>query len=226
MSTNLPTYGADAPPSWACGTTPPARSLGPGAFSLVDIMANSPVYLTNAERDVWWNSILYRASVPFVVSNVRNNPHSAPEPMRVQISNCKRSLLPQLVSDPIQGKDFIVRRAYWVTASTVSTPFILFSGWIDSVQISEERDTGTLAIEVKNGFLRWEQGITRNSFSAACNWKFKSGTPGCQYSGAASVCDRSYDNCLALENTSRFRGFRIIPLIEDRQFWWGRSRSW
>jgi hypothetical protein len=226
MSTNLPTFGVDSPAPWTGANTPVQKTIAKGTFTLMEIMVSSPVYLTSAERDVEWNGNRYFAAVPYNVSNIRNNPHSAPEPMRVMLGNCKRSLLAAVFAEPIQGKDFIIRKTAWLPGSTIVPPYILYSGWIDTVQVDEKQDTGAISIEVKNDFLRWQSGVPKNTFGAGCNWMFKSGTPGCQYVGAASLCDRTWENCIALQNTDRFRGFRVIPLIEDRQFWWGRSRAW
>jgi len=218
-------YGVDSPSAWTGANTVAPKVVGQAAFTLVDIMASSPVYVCTADRDVEWNGNLYRA-FPFSVSGIKNNPQGSPEPLRIGISNVSRSFRDRFMNLQVQGKDMILRRAHWIAGSSFSPPFIAYAGWVEMLQVKEEKQTSTIFIELKNEFLRWDASIPRNTFSAACNWSFKSGTPGCQYTGAASICDRSWESCKALQNTDRFRGFRIIPSLEDKQFWWGRSAAW
>jgi hypothetical protein len=223
--TDIASYGVDSPTPWTGAASVGPKNVGQGVFTMVDIMVTSPLYLCSADRNVVWGGNLYQA-FPFTVSGIRNNTQMAPEPLRIGISNCARTFLSRLSASAIQGKNMVFRRAHWETGTIFSSPFILFSGWVDTVQIKEDRDQGAVFLEVKNEFLRWDATAPRNSFSAACNWAFKSTTPGCQYTGTATVCDRSWDQCKGLLNTPRFRGFRVIPLIEDREFWWGRSKRW
>jgi hypothetical protein len=105
------------------------------------------------------------------------------------------------------------------------SPNLIFEGMIDAVGVTEGLTDAGVSVEIKNDFVKWEQSIPRHQFSASCNWVFKSTTPGCQYTGAASKCDRSWARCVELGNQPRFRGFRHLPMIEESEIWWGKKQG-
>jgi len=48
---------------------------------------------------------------------------------------------------------------------------------------------------------------------------------GCNYTGAETSCDQSYDRCIELGNQANFGGFRWQPYLADKDLWWGRGKQ-
>jgi hypothetical protein len=92
---------------------------------------------------------------------------------------------------------------------------VLFSGKIDSF----EKDTDNLRVVIASFHSLWNKNTMEVS-TPTCRRNFKQ--PDCGYAGDATWCDRSWARCTALNNTSRFNGFRFIPSLSDRDLFWGR----
>ncbi len=211
---------------WTSAGSPIGRTVGQIPFFMVDILVDSPVYFIGADRQINYLSNTY-SPFPFQVEQVRNVVGPAPLAVRIATSNIDRNVAAIVLGENVQGKEVIIRKAYWTQAdpSVCTSPYVFFSGLIDTVSIKEEENTASVEFEIKNDFVRWDTQLPRNTFSANCNWIFKSTTPGCQYTGAASLCDKSYERCTVLGNTDRFRGFRHMTKLEDYVVWWGRGRG-
>lgn len=52
---------------------------------------------------------------------------------------------------------------------------------------------------------------------------YKAGT--CNYTGAETWCDQSWERCNTLANTAYFAGCRWLPYLADKEIWWGRGKS-
>ena len=97
---------------------------------------------------------------------------------------------------------------------------------MDPKYLNEER----LKVTVTSIFHQWSQH-TMNQHSASCRWQvFNSSTLGtsgieCRSTAGADWCDRTYERCKQLNNSSHFGGFRFLPDIVDKEIWWGRLKS-
>ena len=214
------------PGTWGSPAAVGAREYGGEPFFMMDLDFTTPIYITGTDRYVFYNSNSY-APFPFNVENIKNVTGPAPTNLRVSAGNLDRSISAAVLGERVQGKQATIRKAYWYATdpTTHTNPYIYYQGQIDSVSISETENTAQVAFEIKNDFVRWDKPVPDNQFSATCNWTFKSTTPGCQYTGAASLCDRTYARCQTLGNTDRFRGFKSITKLEDGEVWWGRKRE-
>lgn len=192
-------------------------------FYLYDLFFTQTVYLTDADRYVLWQSNTY---VPFPISF--DAPVKDREPqgsvLRIGASGVDRSIAAIVLNEAPQGKRVTMRRSVWTSPGSYTAPVIVYDGKIDSGAIFEEMDTSLVSFEVRNDFALWEKSLPRGLYSTTCNWIFKSSTPGCQYTGAASLCNRTWERCTELSNTDRFRGFRHLSEIEDKEMWWGRQQ--
>lgn len=99
------------------------------------------------------------------------------------------------------------------------TGFIIFKGNIGAWSISED----TLNISVVGILDQWSQR-TLSNHPPSCRWRVFKGTE-CGYAGGETVCDRSYARCLELSNEDNFGGFRWLPSIINKQFWWGKQMT-
>jgi hypothetical protein len=106
------------------------------------------------------------------------------------------------------------------------THVTLFEGEIDSFTLKED----TVKMTVTSKLAQWSQK-TLSKHSASCRWKvFNSSTLGtvgteCASTAGEAWCDRTYDRCAALSNTTNFGGFRWLPSIVDKDIWWGRIKG-
>ena len=91
----------------------------------------------------------------------------------------------------------------------------LFSGSLDSFELDETQ----VKITITSIFNKWAQQAN-GTYSASCRWKVFKGVE-CQYGGAETTCDRSYERCTELTNTDNFGGFKYLPELEDLKIWWG-----
>ena len=47
----------------------------------------------------------------------------------------------------------------------------------------------------------------------------------CQYTGASTWCDQSWERCSTLGNDDNFGGFRWLPYLSGKNIWWGRTQG-
>jgi hypothetical protein len=117
----------------------------------------------------------------------------------------------------------VLNSSYQIVDSTSVT---IFEGEIDSWSLDESK----LKVLVTSIFYQWSQH-TMMKHSPSCRWKvFNSselGTTGleCRSTAGSTWCDRTYERCKTLNNTSHFGGFRFLPDIVDKEIWWGRTQS-
>jgi hypothetical protein len=100
-----------------------------------------------------------------------------------------------------------------------NTSFLIFVGTLDSWTMSE----GSVRMSIVSLFYQWSQ-TTLMRHSGSCRWKVFKGTD-CAYAGAQTACDRTYDRCTTLANTTNYGGFRWLPDIELKEVWWGRQQK-
>jgi hypothetical protein len=107
-----------------------------------------------------------------------------------------------------------------------NTSVTVFEGEIDSWTLDESK----LKITITSIFHQWSQH-TMAQHSPSCRWRiFNSsalGTSGieCRSTAGSTWCDRTYERCKTLNNSSHFGGFRFLPDIVDKEIWWGRIQS-
>ena len=96
-------------------------------------------------------------------------------------------------------------------------PITVFKGYLDGWAWDEE----WIDVDVVCALASWSRKTVRK-ISSTCRWiKFKGVE--CQYAGEETWCDRTYARCDALSNTANFGGFRWLPSIMNKTFYWGRN---
>jgi len=215
----------DTPPSIVTGAAAPPRTAGWVPFHMIEIrMSAQTIYLCNSDRTITWNGNAY-TKFPFSVSAVKRSAGTFEESGSVSASNVDRSMAQLLMSEVIEGKNITIRKCYWNQDFGHTEPYIVFDGQVDVASIEENNEDALVTLQYKNEFWNWRAEIPNNAFGITCQHSFKSNTPGCQYIGTEVSCDRSFERCTQLGNTSRFRGFRHMGLIMDNEIWWGKTRE-
>lgn len=182
------------------------------------------LYVTDADHTVVWSGNTYNAR-PFTIDGFPRTTKTITEGVTITTHNVDRAISAIVFNEVSQGNPVKIYKTDWVAVNSYNPPTMIFEGIIDAIGVSEDMNSASVSIEIKNDFVKWEQSIPRHQFSASCNWVFKSTTPGCQYTGASSRCDRSWGRCAELGNQNRFRGFRHLPAIEDSDIWWGKTQG-
>lgn len=193
-------------------------------FHLYEFYFSQTLRLTDADRYVWYQSNTY-APFPIHFDSPAKDKEPQGSVLRLGAANVDRSIAAMVLGESPQGKRVVMRRALWTSPGSYTAPITMYDGKIDGVSIAEEVDTASVAFEIRNDFALWEKSLPRGMYSPTCNWIFKSTTPGCQYTGVASLCNRTWERCVELGNTDRFRGFRHLSTIEDKEIWWGRTQA-
>lgn len=91
----------------------------------------------------------------------------------------------------------------------------IIGGW-------ELYDDNKAKVTITSEMVLWNKKSLRPQTSS-CPWTFKGTSGECGYAGAETLCDQSYDRCLALANTGNYGGDRFLPAIVTREIFWGRT---
>jgi phage-related protein len=219
----------DVRPDWTGADSPTPKYVGSGQpHHLVTFAFSADQgYVTTAEKPIIWNSNTY-VPYPVLLSEVKRTTGPAMDSVEIIASNVVRSLSAMVMSEQVQGKECTIHKTY-ISGTSVTTPYVWFSGNVDEVDIRENLDSASVRLSVKNDFTRWDMSIPRRYFSPTCNWNFKSiissGMPGCGYTGAESLCDKSWATCIRLGNVDRYSGFRHMPRVIEAEIWWGKHKA-
>lgn len=176
-----------------------------------------PISLTNVYTPLGFKFQPVRYSMEEIVDQVT-----------IEIDNVNEVMTTLFVGGTPQGGDVVLSIVvldsdYEITGGQSAT---IFEGEIDSWTLNENK----LKITVTSIFHQWSQ-TTMHKHSASCRWQtFNSSTLGtsgieCASTHGADWCDRTYERCQIIGNTTRFGGFRFLPDIVDKEIWWGRLQS-
>lgn len=190
-------------------------------FYLFKLEFTTPLYYTDTDITVVWSGDSY-SPIPISIGGLGKSTTNFSETLTIQMQNVDRAVATIILNEMVQGKTATVYRSAWMDVGSYTAPAIVFQGQFDSVAIEEGYETAEATMEIKNDFVRWDMAVPRANFAGNCQWSFKSTTPGCQYTGAASLCNKTWERCTELANTHRFRGFRWLPMLQDKEIWWGR----
>lgn len=154
---------------------------------------------------------------PMHVGQIKNSADTSVDSITVEISNVDVTLAASLFNEDVAGSEATV---FFVVTDERGKPIVdlepVFEGRVAGWRLDEQRATFTIA----NEFVAWAKKPLRK-ITGSCQWQFKGAE--CGYSGDQTWCDKSYDRCAGLGNTSSFGGFRFVPALKKKEIWWGRS---
>ena len=108
---------------------------------------------------------------------------------------------------PIGGFPNIWLGVYHVSTLALRGRTLLFVGYLDNWVYKP----GSIKLTAIDRTIKGDR-LTLNKYNATCRWRTFKG-PKCQYVGAATFCDRTYERCYIKNN---FGGFRWLPDISER----------
>jgi phage-related protein len=168
---------------------------------LLDISITTTFYLCSNNESVSFGGHTYEP-FPFDLE-----PHEENNKGEIPTLSLKVANVTQLIQEQIEENDGGVGSS--ITIRVVN------SDYLTSDYSELEMEFSILAAEASAEWLTLTLGAPnplRRRFppwryiSSHCHWDFKSVE--CGYSGGATVCDRTWERCQALNNTVRFGGYR------------------
>lgn len=135
---------------------------------LVEALFNSNVptsylYLWNGIGDLSWNAKTYIGAGNLLrISSVSENVELRASGIQVQLSGISDPLLAKAKTEDYQGRELIVRLGGFDSSDNIiSTPTIIFSGFMDTMTINEAGETATISVTVENRLIEFEKTRVR-----------------------------------------------------------------
>lgn len=214
------------------------RSIGSNIIAQLENEELRPFYLLSMDCD--GTTYYYTdCDIPITLTNTYNPLGFNFQPIRysmneivdqatIEIDNVDEVMTSLFVGGTPQGGDVVLSIVVLNSSYNVidATAVTIFEGEIDSWTLDESK----LKVTVTSIFHQWSQN-TMMKHSPSCRWSvFNSselGTSGteCASTAGGLWCDRTYERCQTLNNTSHYGGFRFLPSIVDKEIWWGRIQS-
>jgi len=168
-------------------------------ITLSDVGATVLRFVKNTE-DIVFDGNTYTA-FPFQLSIVESNSEGQIPQVTLKVCNITRLLTPYLES--LDGG----------IDSTVKV-IVVNNGHLDEDYSELELEFSVMGCEADVLWVTWTLGMINplnrrfplyRYLANHCNWIFRGAE--CGYAGASTVCNRSFDDCIARENTANFGGF-------------------
>ena len=156
--------------------------------------------LVKNTEDITYNGNTWTA-FPFKLSPVESNSDGQIPQVTLNVCNITRLLTPYLES--LDGG----------IDSTVKV-IVVNNGLLDEDYSDLELEFSVMGCDVDAYWVTWTLGMVNplnrrfplyRFLANHCNWIF--GGAECGYAGAATTCNRSFDDCVARANTANFGGF-------------------
>lgn len=196
------------------------KLLAESAFftTLFRIGLSTPIYYNSSDIDLYYDTNLYySADVTFDSIDVSS--FTSADNVTLTFGNAGLTLSALLLGEDARNKEVILTIVAINDNLRVIAAEQFFTGFIDTWNIDEKR----AKITIVNEFVFWNKKVLRVQ-AASCPWDFVTdGTGECAYSGSATWCDKSHNRCTELANTANFGGFRFLPIISEKEIWWGRK---
>ncbi len=152
----------------------------------------------------------------FLFENVSYSNDDIVDSCSVRVDNLDRVLTSLFIDNVIAEEECVLYIILFNDDNTVLGTQQIFNGYINDFTIDEQ----DLKMTITSIFTKWNQ-TSGSKYTSLCRWKVFKGVE-CQYAGAETTCDRSWDRCNNdLSNGDNYGGFRWIPDSEDITIWWG-----
>lgn len=169
-----------------------------------------PIYLIDMEFDsgelnLWsGHSILTYNSKDYVgagdllsIGSVQENAELTANGITVQLAGIKQSLLTIARDEPYQGRPLTVSiGAFDESGDIISSPVVIFSGFMDTMTIADSGDTSTISLAVENKLIAFDRSAVR------------------RYTNEDQKIDYPND-----------KGFEFVTKIQNLEIVWGRKST-
>lgn len=185
---------------------------------LVEMYLTSTHRFTSLDIDVVYNGNTYY-SRGLKLGNAGFSMTPQVDSMSFDIDNVDQYFTSLILNEEIRKKKCTIRMAALDSNAKVIAETVHFTGLIDQDDWDEKKAT----IEIASPFIMWRKTVPRRTSSPNCPWVFKD--TDCNYAGAETWCNQTYNRCTALSNTANFGGSRWLPGLMNKKIWWGRESS-
>jgi hypothetical protein len=139
-------------------TNEPADYSAYHCCHLIDLLLDTPVYMTNAYRDLSYSGNAYlRLGHLLSIGKITEDANMTASTVSINLSGVDQSFISAFLSNPIANKIVNIYFAYlnndgtFYNNSPNSNPVKLYSGYIDTFSISETPDTkSTITLKTAN----------------------------------------------------------------------------
>lgn len=123
----------------------------------------NPLYLWNGIGTWNFNQKDYIGAGNLLsISAISENVELRASGITVQLSGISDPLLSKAKTEDYQGRELVVKLGGWDNSDNViSSPIIIFSGFMDTMTITEGGETATIAVSVENRLIEFEKTRVR-----------------------------------------------------------------
>jgi hypothetical protein len=164
---------------------------------LVDLVFDTnPVYLWNGIGDLSYNSQTYIGAGDLLnIGQLSENAELAANGITVSLAGANQQLLQKARDEDYQGRELILRLgAFDDNGDLVSSPVILFSGFMDVMKVDDSGDAASIGVSAENKLIAFERTKIR------------------RYTNEDQKIDYPND-----------KGFEFISKIQEMDIIWGRA---
>jgi len=152
-----------------------SRTLSSGMQTAATAEVVRPIVLVQCDFDSGalnlWNGIgdLTVSGVTYVgggtllnISSMKESADLAANGMTVTLSGVMELLISKARNEPYQGRELVIRLgAMDASNSVISTPVIIFSGFMDTMVIQDGAETATISVSVENRLIEFQRSRIR-----------------------------------------------------------------
>jgi hypothetical protein len=189
-------------------------NIAVGYFCLIALP--TPIRFTTFDVDILSGANTY-VSYPMVVGKLELSLSDSSDYIDIQLSNIGDVFYSAIFdSSGFAGTRLQITLGLLdITTKAFIGTLNVFDGKINSFKINDK----FIKITVSSNLSNWNKQIPFRTTSALCYKVFKSTL--CGYTGAQTLCNRSWDRCNVLGNTDNFGGFKFMPAILRERLKWG-----
>jgi len=164
---------------------------------LVDLeFSSGSIYLWSGMGDLTYNSTSYLGAGDLLnIGPIQETSDLSANGAAITLAGIKQSLLTLARDEPYQGRTITIRLgAFDGTGDLISTPVILFSGFMDVMTIADSGDTSTITITAENKLIAFQRTAVR------------------RYTAEDQKIEHPTD-----------KGFAFVAKIQEKEIVWGRN---
>jgi hypothetical protein len=163
---------------------------------LVDMeFSSGSIFLWSGIGDLTYNSNTYLGAGDLLsIGAIQETAELTANGATVTLGGIKQSLLTLARDEPYQGRPLIIRLgAFDGNGDLISSPVILFSGFMDIMTIADSGDTSTITVTVENKLIAFQRTAVR------------------RYTAEDQKIEHPTD-----------KGFEFVAKIQEKEIIWGR----
>lgn len=192
------------------------------SFWLIGFTFTEPFYITDSDTPVIHGGVHYLPR-DFSFDELALAAALTVDRVTIDLDNAGREWSAILLGEDVRNREVIISKGVKLRSTAPWRTLVeeRFYGIVDGWRLKGYQRA---ALTITNELVLWNKKTLRNAQSS-CPWVFKQAGGECRYEGSEEWCDQSWERCCALGNELNFGGERFINAIQEKELWWGRTRS-